>query len=289
MAQILIPFGPIVDDLGALVAGATVNIASVKNPVTDADIAGHGAGVVASADGLRVGVLYDVAAKGEAWITLDISKAGSTITGLNRYPVAFAPADPQAIASAASSSASAATSSSSADGKLTTQRLTNLDSATPTRLGILDRLASMMEQVAGLWRWTANTQSQAPVGQVQLVQGQFKLVADEAGSDGVLESYLGDTRTLRCQLTDGTGVGVDVTSATLAAKLVDLAGTVILDSAVGGDNLTLTTLLASEGRLEIVLPLSDSDLVAGRRYKLLVYRTVSARRSTFPLDVLIGG
>lgn len=51
----------------------------------------------------------------------------------------------------------------SADGKLTPQRLTNLDAATPTRLGILDRLAGMMEQVAGLWRWTTNTQSQSPV------------------------------------------------------------------------------------------------------------------------------
>ena len=74
----------------------------MKSPLDDSNIAAHGAVVVASADGLRVGVLYDVATKGEAWITLDISKAGSTITGLNRYPVAFAAADAQTIASRAS-------------------------------------------------------------------------------------------------------------------------------------------------------------------------------------------
>jgi hypothetical protein len=102
MAQILIPFGPIVDDAGALVAGATIAVASVKDPLDDSDIAAHGATVVASADGLRVGVLYDVAAKGEAWITLAVSKAGSTITGVNQYPVAFAAADAQTIASRAS-------------------------------------------------------------------------------------------------------------------------------------------------------------------------------------------
>ena len=87
MAQILIPFAPIVDNAGALVAGATITIASVKSPLDDSNIAAHGAVVVASADGLRVGVLYDVATKGEAWITLAVSKVGSTITGLNASPV----------------------------------------------------------------------------------------------------------------------------------------------------------------------------------------------------------
>lgn len=102
MAQIIIPFGSIVDDSGALVAGATVTIASVKSPLTDNNIASHGATANVSSDGLRVGVLYDVEAKGEAWITLAVSKAGSTITGLNASPVAFAAADAQMIASRAS-------------------------------------------------------------------------------------------------------------------------------------------------------------------------------------------
>ena len=66
-------------------------------------------------------------------------------------------------ATAATQATNAATSAASADSKLTTGRLTNLDAATPTRLGILDRLAGMMEQVTGLWRWTANTQSQSPI------------------------------------------------------------------------------------------------------------------------------
>jgi hypothetical protein len=43
MAQIIIPFGSVVDDAGAIVAGATVTIASVKSPIDDSDIASHGA------------------------------------------------------------------------------------------------------------------------------------------------------------------------------------------------------------------------------------------------------
>jgi hypothetical protein len=52
-----------------------------------------------SSDGLRLSVLYVVAAKGEAWITLAVSKSGRTITGVNASPVAFAAIDAQSIAS----------------------------------------------------------------------------------------------------------------------------------------------------------------------------------------------
>jgi hypothetical protein len=96
------PLGSIVDDAGAIVAGATVTIASVKDPATDNNIASHGATVAVSSDGLRCGVLYDPTTKGDAWVTLAVSKAGSTFSGSNASPVLFAAADAQTIASRAS-------------------------------------------------------------------------------------------------------------------------------------------------------------------------------------------
>ena len=124
---------------------------------------------------------------------------------------------------------------------------------------------------------------------VQIAQGQFALAADDAGANGALEAVLGDTRTLRCQLVDGNRTPVGLTGATLSAALVDLAGTVILSSAVGADNLTITSLLDSEGRVQIVLPLVDTDIAVGHRYRLLAYRTASGARTSYPLDVVVQG
>jgi hypothetical protein len=90
--------------------------------------------------------------------TLALSRLGFDVSAIRSKTDAL-PASPATETSASAAAASAA----STDSKLTTGRLTNLDAATPTRLGILDRLAGMMEQVTGLWRWTANTQSQSPV------------------------------------------------------------------------------------------------------------------------------
>ena len=92
MATKPIPFGPILDDSGALVAGATVTIASVKD-VTGTNIASHGATLNDDGTGLRVSVNYDAAAKGEAWITLAVSRVGSTFTGIGAAPTMFAAAD----------------------------------------------------------------------------------------------------------------------------------------------------------------------------------------------------
>lgn len=99
MPQMFFPLGSILDDAGAIVAGATVTIASVKDPATDANIASHGATVALSSDGLRCGVLYDPTTKGDAWVTLSVSKAGSTFNGSNASPVILAASDAQTIAS----------------------------------------------------------------------------------------------------------------------------------------------------------------------------------------------
>jgi hypothetical protein len=90
------PLMTVVDDSGAIVSGATVAIASVKDK-SGADIAMPGATVRQS--GANVAVDYDAAAKGEAWIVLAISKAGSTFTGLNASPAFYLSADPSSLAS----------------------------------------------------------------------------------------------------------------------------------------------------------------------------------------------
>lgn len=94
MATINYPLWRVVDDAGTLVSGATVTIASV----TDADnaaIASHGATVHQA--GPNVVVSYDAEAKGDAWITLTVTKAGSTFTGENASPAAFLTVDPSKI------------------------------------------------------------------------------------------------------------------------------------------------------------------------------------------------
>jgi len=97
MAAITFPLLTVVDDAGAIVSGATVTIASVADKA-GTPIAAHGAAV--SLAGANVSVDYDPIdpAKGQAWVTLAISKAGSTFTGLNAAPSFFLTADAQRLA-----------------------------------------------------------------------------------------------------------------------------------------------------------------------------------------------
>lgn len=83
MAAVNFPLLCTVDDSGAIVTGATVSITSVKD-VDGTDIASHGA--VLHTSGSNISVEYDPETKGEAWIVLAISKAATTITGLNAAP-----------------------------------------------------------------------------------------------------------------------------------------------------------------------------------------------------------
>lgn len=88
------PLMTVVDDSGAIVTGATVAVASVTDPDGVA-IASPGATLHQA--GANVSVAYDAEAKGEAWVTLSISKAGSTFTGLNAAPAFFLSRDPSRI------------------------------------------------------------------------------------------------------------------------------------------------------------------------------------------------
>lgn len=182
---------------------------------------------------------------------------------------------------AATQATNAAASASSADGKLTAPRLANIDAATPTRLGILDRLASMMEQVSGLWRWTTNTLSQAPTGSggggsagKQLVHTPLRLVLAQGEN---CESCQSDRLTLtrgtkmdiRLNLVDADAAPVPTTGTDLTAKLTTMRGALIVALADG----TVVETLASEGQLTVSpLDTSIAELVGINQFKLVVTR-----------------
>lgn len=88
------PAWTVTDDTGALISGANVTIASVKDKA-GSDIASHGATVNLS--GPNVSIDYDPEAKGDAWVTLAISKAATAFTGINAAPSVFLARDPGRI------------------------------------------------------------------------------------------------------------------------------------------------------------------------------------------------
>jgi hypothetical protein len=91
------PVLTVTDDSGAIVTGATVTITSVRDK-NQVDIVSHGAIVNAVNEanvltGADLSIDYDAEAKGDAWITLAVSKVGSTFTGLNAAPRIFVTRD----------------------------------------------------------------------------------------------------------------------------------------------------------------------------------------------------
>ncbi len=86
MPTVTYPLLTVVDDSGNVVSGATVAIASVKDKA-GVDIATPGATIFSS--GANVSVDYDAETRGEAWIVLTVSKAGSTFTGTNAAPAFY--------------------------------------------------------------------------------------------------------------------------------------------------------------------------------------------------------
>lgn len=100
MAVVTFPLLTVTDDSGTVLTGATVSITSVKDKAGNA-IASHGATLNTS--DANISVDYDAEVKGEAWIVLSVSKAGSTITGLNAAPAFFLSKDSSRINSGISS------------------------------------------------------------------------------------------------------------------------------------------------------------------------------------------
>ncbi|BDI27975.1 hypothetical protein CCAX7_000260 [Capsulimonas corticalis] len=100
-APVLYPGPTIIDDTGTRRTPTSISVASVTDMDGNA-IASPGA--VAHFAGSNSGVVYDAAAKGEAWITLTPVLAGSTFA--STPPVIFCSADPQTLVAANTTAAS---------------------------------------------------------------------------------------------------------------------------------------------------------------------------------------
>lgn len=96
MAVITMPVGILLDDAGAILTAPVVTITSVTDKAGSA-IASPGATVNASGTATPVSVDYDAEAKGEAWITLAVSQAGRTVTGVNAAPAFYVARDSSRI------------------------------------------------------------------------------------------------------------------------------------------------------------------------------------------------
>lgn len=89
MSAVTFPVGLLVDDAGAVLAAPVVTIVSVVDKA-GTPIASHGATVNGSASATPISVDYDVALKGEAWVTLSVSQSAHTVTGARALVAIFA-------------------------------------------------------------------------------------------------------------------------------------------------------------------------------------------------------
>ena len=98
---------------------------------------------------------------------------------------------------------------------------------------ILARLHNMIEADGADFRYTTNALEQAPSGggggggSTTVRMGPFVIKAEGQGSDEPLDINKGATHAIECQLVDAEGTGVDITGATLTAKVYNSAGTLV--------------------------------------------------------------
>lgn len=193
MAAINYPVWRVVDDGGTLVSGATVTIASVTD-IDGAAIASHGA--VVHVAGPNVCVAYDAETKGDAWITLAVSKAGSTFSGENASPAAYLTADPSKISTRLDAAVSSRSTYAGADTAGTT---TLLGRVTSTRASALDNLDATVSGVAGAVAAVATTLGAAGAGLTALPRTGYKLASD--GLDTIpIETGINARQALSLQL-----------------------------------------------------------------------------------------
>lgn len=266
MARITFPFGSIVDDTGAVVTGATVTIASVKDPATDADIAAHGATVVVSSDGLRVCALYDPATKGEAFITLLVVKAGKVITGVNASPVVFASADPQGISTATADTTTLKTTTT--DIKASTDKLTD------PRMAKIDGSQQAGSPV------TLPTIAPAGYGGGPASFGPYKLyVAMQPGRQGgeLLNLFVGDSGAVEFELLDAGGA-VNIEGATVTVTVRDFYSAGLITDAAEAE-----AVYAEGGRIRYTLAEDDTELVRTLRFTVKVAWSAGPEKTFGPL------
>lgn len=127
----------------------------------------------------------------------------------------------------------------------------------------------------------ANLQSTESSAAVQIINGPLTLTIEGAGPDGVLEVRRGDILTVRAALKALSGQAINLTGATLTAKIVGI------DESDLVTGLTVTALQADEGTVSVVLDLTDSALANVRRARLVITRTVgSSDITSYPAQML---
>jgi hypothetical protein len=122
------------------------------------------------------------------------------------------------------------------------------------------------------YRYTAQALETAPTGgggggSTTVRMGPFTIQADGGGADQPLDLQKGATHGIDCTLVDGTGTGVDLTGATLSAKVYNSAGTLV-------ETLTGTATYAAGGSLTWTITTTTTN-TAGT-YTATITRTTGA-------------
>ena len=123
------------------------------------------------------------------------------------------------------------------------------------------------------YRYTAQALEQAPAGggggggSTTVRMGPFEVKADGGGSDQPLDIQTGATHGVDCILIDGSGTGIDLTGATLTAKVYNTAGTLVA-------TVTGTATYAAGGAMTWTIPTSVTN-TAGT-YTATITRTTGA-------------
>ena len=134
------------------------------------------------------------------------------------------------------------------------------------------KLATLIEADSPTgYRYTTQALEQAPTGggggSTTVRMGPFEVRADGGGSDQPLDLQKGATHGIDCTLVDGTGTGIDLTGATLSAKVYNSAGTLV-------ETLTGTATYAAGGSLTWTITTTTTN-TAGT-YTATITRTTGA-------------
>jgi len=134
------------------------------------------------------------------------------------------------------------------------------------------KLATLIEADSPTgYRYTTQALEQAPTGggggSTTVRMGPFEVKADGGGADQPLDLQKGATHGIDCTLVDGTGTGIDLTGATLSAKVYNSAGTLV-------ETLTGTATYAAGGSLTWTITTTTTN-TAGT-YTATITRTTGA-------------
>lgn len=211
MAAVTYPLLTVVDDSGAVVSGATVAIASVKDK-SGTDISSPGATVGQS--GANVSVDYDAEAKGEAWVVLAISKVGSAFTGLNAAPAFYLARDSSRIATALPNVAPAASG-----GLPTVDSANGVKFSVGTGAGQISAVAGVVN--ANVVTWLGSSPNALQSGRIDAYLGSY---AANLAYDALARGGSSNTIQLATSASTVDGTYVGGTCRTVSTAGVSLSG-----------------------------------------------------------------